>query len=150
MDLQYLYNSLKKETELDHIDWQYLLKFSRKWKFSIVDALLDLNYINEIQLAKILSELHKTPYIASNEISIDYQAINLDNFDDLITVGAIPIKKFKLVICNPYDDHHGYLGNHFCEREMAITERSAIMANLRTKGLEYISNEMKLVDRKLF
>ncbi len=135
MILQNLFEALQKEIKLDKIDWSFATRYAEKWKLSVADALLDLNYIDESTLARALARSHNLPYIPATELKYDFSEVSLENFDDLMSVGAAPLTEYRLAICNPYDDHHGYLDGKFCEREMIVTERSAIIDALRQQGL---------------
>ena len=133
--LQNLFEALHHEIKLDTTDWTVASRYAEKWKLSVADALLDLNYIDESSLARALARSHNLPYIPNSELLYDFSEVSLENFDDLMSVGAAPLTEHRLAICNPYDDHHGYLDNKFCEREMIVTERSAIIDALRKHGL---------------
>ncbi|KAB8039754.1 hypothetical protein GCL60_05685 [Silvanigrella paludirubra] len=137
-----LYEVLNYEIKIDKIDWSIVTKFAENWKLSVADALLDLNYIDESTLARCLARSHNLPYIPSNQLKYDFSEVSLENFDDLMSVGAAPLEEYRLAICNPYDDHRGYLDNKFCEREMIVTERSSIIEALRKHGFnEWIDDD---------
>ena len=133
--LQSLFEALHHEIKLDKTDWIFATRYAEKWKLAVADALLDLNYVDESTLARALARSHNLPYIPGVELQYDFSEVSLENFDDLMSVGAAPLTEHRLAICNPYDDHHGYLDSKFCEREMIVTERSAIIDALRKHGL---------------
>lgn len=145
--LQNLFNALHHDIHIDKTDWTYATRYAEKWKLSVADAILDLNYTDETTLARALARSHNLPYIPGSELMYDFSEVSLENFDDLMSVGAAPLTEHRLAICNPYDDHHGYLDSKFCEREMIVTERSVITDALRKHGLtEWIeenSNEQQ-------
>ncbi|KAB8031744.1 hypothetical protein [Fluviispira multicolorata] len=147
--LPHLFEALSNEIRIDRVDWIIVTKYAESWKLSVADALLDLNYVDESTLARCLARSHNLPYIPSQQLKYDFSEVSLENFDDLMSVGAAPLSEHRLAICNPYDDHRGYLDNKFCEREMIVTERSAIIDALRKHGLnEWIEDEEKLFDIK--
>ncbi|MBX9704015.1 MAG: hypothetical protein K2X39_07655 [Silvanigrellaceae bacterium] len=131
-----LYENLHKAIRIDPIDWMMVSRDAEKWKLSVGDALLELNYLDETTLAISLAQANNMSYIPCQQLKFDFSEVTLENFNDFILVGAAPLKGFRLAICNPYDDHHGYLDNKFCEREMVVTEKSAIMETLRKQGLK--------------
>ncbi len=133
--LQNLFNILKEDIKIDTTDWIFVSNFAEKWKLSIADVLLDLNYVTETTLAKALAQAHNLPYIPSHELSFDFTQMSIESFDDLLSVCAAPLTQFRLAISNPYDDHHGYLDYKFCKREMIVSERSAIIEALRSYGM---------------
>lgn len=143
--LKNLFDALHHEIKLDKIDWIFVTNYAEKWKLAVADALLDLYYVDEATLARALARSHNLPYLPGVELNYDFSEVSLENFDDLMSVGAAPLTEHRLAICNPYDDHHGYLDSKFCEREMIVTERSAIIDALHKHGLtEWISeNEEK-------
>lgn len=137
-----LYEVLNYEIKIDRVDWSIVTKFAENWKLSVADALLDLSYIDESTLARCLARSHNLPYIPSIQLKYDFSEVSLENFDDLMSVGAAPLEEYRLAICNPYDDHRGYLDNKFCEREMIVTERSSIIEALRKHGFnEWIDDD---------
>ncbi|WP_186645668.1 hypothetical protein [Fluviispira vulneris] len=148
--LPHLFEALSNEIRIDRVDWIIVTKYAESWKLSVADALLDLNYVDESSLARCLARSHNLPYIPSHQLKYDFSEVSLENFDDLMSVGAAPLSEYRLAICNPYDDHRGYLDNKFCEREMIVTERSAIIDALRKHGLhEWLEDEDKIQDSKL-
>ncbi len=140
--LPHLFEALSQEIKLDKVDWIIVTKYAETWKLSVADSLLDLNYLDETTLARCLARSHNLPYIPSVSLKYDFSEVSLENFDDLMSVGAAPLDEDRLAICNPYDDHRGYLDSKFCEREMIVTERSAIIEALRKHGLsEWMMDE---------
>ena len=129
------YDKLFQVLHFDVVDWKYIIYFANRWKLSVIDALLDLNYLDETILSKAVARSFKIPYIPKTKLEFDFSIVTIDNFEDLLSVGAVPLKGYRLALFNPYDDLHGYLGNAFCEREMVISERSAILSALRQHGL---------------
>lgn len=134
-NLQNLYNELQNEARIDKIDWLIATKFAQKWKLSVADALVDLNFVEESTLARCLAAANHLVYIPGSELSYDFSEVSLEHFEDLMNVGAAPLEDSKLAICNPYDDHHGYLDSRYCAREMIVTERSAVIDALRRHRL---------------
>ena len=142
--LPHLYDALHQEIKIDKIDWTIVTRFAENWKLSVADALLDLSYIDESTLARCLARSHNLPYLPGSQLKFDFSEVSLENFDDLMSVGAAPLEEHRLAICNPYDDHRGYLGKKFCEREMIVTERSSIIEALRKHGFnEWIDEEVQ-------
>lgn len=133
--LKNLFDALHHEMAIDKTDWSFVTHYAGKWKLSVADALLDLFYVDESTLARALARSHNLAYLPGSELTYDFAGIGLDSFDDLMSVGAAPLTGHRLAICNPYDDHHGYLDGTLCEREMVVTERSAILDALRKYGL---------------
>lgn len=133
--LSELFEALSNMAAIDLVDWQYATQFARRWKMSIADALLDLNYVDETTLAKALAKAHNLSYLPGPQMKSDFTAIDLETFDDLLSVGAVPLKDDKLAICNPYDDLRGILGKWLCQREMIVTERSQVFDVLRKRSL---------------
>lgn len=129
--LQNLYERLSTEAGIDEVDWKIALKFAQKWKLSVADALIEMNFVDESTLAKCLAHVHNFSYERGEELKYDFSNISSENFDDLLSVGAAPLVDSKLAICNPYDDHRGYLSSKLCEREMVVTERSSVLNALR-------------------
>lgn len=149
--LPQLYEVLTHEIKIDRVDWTIVTKFAENWKLSVADALLDLSYIDESALARCLARSHNLPYIPSTQLKFDFSEVSLENFDDLMSVGAAPLEEYRLAICNPYDDHRGYLDNKFCEREMIVTERSSIIDALRKHGFhEWIDDDIEQNNYKSF
>jgi hypothetical protein len=109
----------------------------------VADALLDLNYLDEVHLAKALAKANNLPYKGGHSLKYDFSELTFEMFEDLLSVGAVPLENHKLAICNPYDDHRGYLDKHLCEREMVVTERSAVMNALRQKALNNLIHKTK-------
>jgi len=142
--LRELFDVLHEEVKIDKTDWTVVTRFAEEWKISVADALLELNYVDEVALAKSLSKANHLPYVPGDFLKFDFSSIHIENFDDLVIVGAIPIHDFRLAISNPYDDHRGFLGNEFCLREMVVTERSSIMNALRQQGLRDWLREKKV------
>ena len=141
-NLQQLYKILNATINIDKIDWTIVLKYAEKWKTSVTDSLLDLNFVDETTLAKCLAKSYHLTYIPGHELNFNFTQVSFENFDDLMNVCAAPLDDNKLAICDPFDDHRGYLENRFCEREMIVTERSAIIAALREFGLsEWLDEE---------
>jgi hypothetical protein len=138
-----LFDALSHEIKIDRFDWIVVTQFAEKWKLSVADALLDLNYVDESTLARSLARSHHLPYIPCAQLTYDFSEVSLENFDDLMSVGAAPLAEHRLAICNPYDDHHGYLDKKFCEREMIVTERSAILDALRKHGVAEQKEEIQ-------
>ncbi len=131
-----LFEELILVSDLDSVDWKSALQFSERWKVGLVDALLDLGFVNETVLAKSLASCHGMGYVAGTEIRCDFSEVELDSLDDMLTVGAAPISGNRLAICDPSDDHRGILGNVICSREMVVTERSALFQEIRRHGQE--------------
>lgn len=134
--LQNLYDHLIKEVGLDKVDWDLAVHFARKWKQSVADSLIELHFVDESTMAKCLAQVHKIPYQKGDKLSYDFSAISHENFEDLLSVGAAPLADSKLAICNPYDDHRGYLSSKLSEREMIVTERSAVLGALHQYQLQ--------------
>lgn len=130
-----LFEALSAMTSLDMVDWQYAAQFARRWKMSIADALLELNYVDESVLARALAKAHNLNFLPGTLIKSDFSGIDLETFDDLMSVGAVPLVDDKLAICNPYDDLRGILGKWLCQREMVVTERSHLFDVLRKRSL---------------
>lgn len=130
-----LFTALQSLINLDLIDWHFATRFAEKWKLSVADALLDLNFIDETSLAKSLAQAHNLNYLSGQNIKCDFTDIDFETFDDLMSVGAAPLDEFRLAICNPYDDHRGNLGNRICQREMVVTERTYLYEALRRQSL---------------
>jgi hypothetical protein len=140
--LRELYEILQETVGIDKVDWHIVCRYAARWKLSVADALLDLNYLDESSLAKALAKANNLIYVPSHELIYSFAEVSLENFDDLMSVGAAPLAEKKLAICNPYDDLRGFLGNKFCEREMIVTERSAIINALRKYGLKEWEEEI--------
>ena len=134
--LQNLYEALKAEIKIDNTDWAVITSYASKWKISVAEALLDLNIIEESILARCLAISHSLTYIPATNLKFDFSQVSLENYNDLMNVCAVPIIDSKLAVSNPDDDHRGFLGQKFCEREMVVSERSGIMEALRKYGLE--------------
>lgn len=130
-----LFEALSQATSLDSVDWNYAAQFARRWKLSIADALLDLNYVDETNLARALAKAHNLTYLPGQLLKTDFAGVDLEAFDDLLTVGAVPLIDERLAICNPYDDLRGNLGKWLCQREMVVTERSHLFDVLRRRSL---------------
>ncbi len=130
-----LFESLQQMTQLDVIDWSLACSFAEHWKFSVGDALLDLRFVDETTLAKALAKAHAIGYVSGSELECDFSDIDFDQFQDLMSVGAVPLMNDRLAICNPYDDLRGNLGNRLCQRAWIVTERSALFEALRKHGL---------------
>jgi len=131
-----LFESIGKFVAIDETDWTFATRFAEKWKVSVADALLDLHFLDETVLAQALASAHELPYVPGGELVCDFSEISFEDYDDLLSVGAAPLKENRLAICNPYDDHRGYLGNRLCEREMVVTERTDLYEALRKQGIE--------------
>jgi hypothetical protein len=131
-----LFEALHHTSSVDATDWCIASRFAEKWKVSVADALLDLNFIDETALAKALASSHQLEYISGARLPADFNMVTVEEYDDLLAVGAIPLEDNRLAICNPYDDLRGYLGNHLCEREMVVTERSKVYEALREQGMK--------------
>lgn len=131
-----LFEALCKFAPIDETDWLFATRFAEKWKVSIADALIDLHFFDETALAKALAAAHELLYVPGNELQCDFTDVSIEDYDDLLAVGAAPLTDSRLAICNPYDDHRGYLGNKICEREMVVTERSELYEALRKQGIE--------------
>ena len=138
--LQNLYEALKNEVKIDNTDWLVITTYASKWKTSVAEALLDLNIIEEPVLARCLAVSHGLNYIPSVNLQFDFSQVSLENYNDLMNVCAVPISDFKLAVSNPDDDHRGFLGQKFCEREMVVSERSGIMEALRKYGQESLDD----------
>ena len=134
--LPQLFEILHTETQIDLIDWHMVTCYAEKWKMSVADALLELSYVDETTLAKALASSFHLPYIPGDQLHYDFSQVSLENFNDMMSVIAIPLEDARLAISNPYDDHRGYLEKKFCEREMVVSERSAIIEALRKQGIE--------------
>jgi hypothetical protein len=130
-----LFESLQQMTQLDVIDWSLACSFAEHWKLSVGDALLDLRFVDETTLAKALAKAHAIGYVSGSELECDFSDIDFDQFQDLMSVGAVPLMNDRLAICNPYDDLRGNLGNRLCQRSWIVTERSALFEALRKHGL---------------
>lgn len=128
-----LFEYLSQATGIDEHDWQLACQFATKWKVSIADACADLNFVTEQDLAKAFSVVMELPYVSETELMPDFSGVDQETFEDLINSGAIPLADGRLAICNPYDDHRGFLPRHFCDMDMVITERRAIFRALRTR-----------------
>ena len=87
-----LYEALSYEIKIDKFDWVIATKFAENWKLSVADALLDLNYIDEPTLARCLARSHNLPYVPSSQLKYDFSEVSLENFDDLMSVGAAPLE----------------------------------------------------------
>ena len=133
--LQELFEALSHVTSIDLVDWNVATQFARRWKLSIADALLDLNFVDETALAKALAKAHNLTYLPGQFLKSDFTGIDFETFDDLLTVGAVPLTDERLAICNPYDDLRGNLGKWLCNREMVITERTPLFDVLRRRSL---------------
>lgn len=131
-----LFEALSRFSSLDVTDWCFATRFAEKWKVSVADALLDLNFLEETTLAKALAAAHQIEYVPGVTIQCEFSQISVEDYDDLLAVGAVPLIDNRLAICNPYDDLRGYLGNHLCEREMVVTERSKLYEALRKQGIQ--------------
>jgi hypothetical protein len=142
-----LFEVLSYEVKIDKVDWIIVTKFAENWKLSVADALLDLYYVDESTLARGLARSHNLPYIPASQLRFDFSEVSLENFDDLMSVGAAPLEEYRLAICNPYDDHRGYLDNKFCEREMIVTERSSIIEALRKQGFNEWIDEEEIINK---
>lgn len=137
-----LFECLSTFVSFDATDWQYASRFAEKWKLSVADALIDLHFVDETTLAKALARTHGLNYISGTGLKCDFSEIDFECFNDLLTAGAAPLADQRLAICNPYDDHRGNLGNRLCQREMVVTERSHLYANLRRQSLsEWLRRE---------
>lgn len=129
------FEALAVLTDLDPIDWSLACRFASRWKLSIADALLDLNFVDETSLAKALAHAHSLEYLPWSELHCDFSEIDFEMFQDLLSVGAAMLGDGRLAICNPYDDLRGNLGKRLCQREMVVTERSHLYDALRQQGL---------------
>ncbi len=137
-----LFEALQSFTSIDLIDWHFAVRFAEKWKLSVADAIIDLNFVDETTLARALAKAHHLQYLPGNQLKCDFSEIDFETFDDLVGVGATPLTENRLAICNPYDDHRGNLGNRICQREMVVTERSHLYEALRAQSLtEWHSRE---------
>lgn len=130
-----LFEALQSMVSLDLVDWHFATRFAEKWKISVADALVDLNFIDETTLARALAKAHDLSYLPGLQLRCDFHGIDFETLDDLMSVGAAPLSDNRLAICNPYDDHRGHLGNRLCQREMVITERSSLFEALRRQSL---------------
>ena len=131
-----LFEVLTLQMGIDPVDWGLATRFAERWKISVADALVDLNFVDESRLAKSLAEAHHLDYLPAAKLEVDLSDISYEDYEDLVAVGAAPLNEHKLAICNPYDDHRGYLGNKMCERQMVVTERSGLYAALREAGAD--------------
>lgn len=131
-----LYAAIRSVTSIDEVDWHVATQFAERWKLSIADALLDLHFVDEDILAQALAQANQCSYLAANQLEPDFSEVDLDSFDDLVSVGALPLKGARLAVCNPYDDLRGNLGNRMCEREIVVSERTGIYDILRRQSLE--------------
>jgi hypothetical protein len=129
---------LKSRIAIDEIDWQLAKIHSDKWQLSLADALIDLHFANETAVAHALAELASMSYIEGESIRDEEVDIDSNDLDALLQVGALPLSQGRLAVCNPQDDHRGFLGNSLCEREMLVTERSTIYKFLRSFGLTHL------------
>lgn len=129
--LQSLYEQISAQAGIDRVDWLMATKFAQKWKLSVADALIELHFVDESTMAKCLASVHEIPYVKGEELKYDFSHITNENFEDLINVGAVPLVGSQLAVCNPYDDHRGYLSSQLFEREMIVTERSSVLEALQ-------------------
>jgi len=129
--LMEFFEALTSMTLIDECDWYMVCQFAEKWKLSVADALLDLNFVDETTLAKALAKAKGFSYISGMHLHGDFSEMELEELDDLMTAGALPLINGQHAICNPYDDIHGALGHKFCSREMVISEKSIIFEKLR-------------------
>jgi hypothetical protein len=136
LTLPELFEAIGKFVAIDPTDWHFATRFAEKWKVSVADALLDLHFLDETALAKALAAAHELQYVEGSDLQCDFSEISFEDYDDLLAVGAAPLNENRLAICNPYDDHRGFLGNRLCAREMVVTERSQLYEALRKQGLE--------------
>lgn len=135
--LHQFFEVLSEMIEIDQVDWQIANRFAMRWKMSVADALLDLNYVDETTLAKALATANNLTYIQGSLLTCDFRETDFDTFDDLLNVGAVPLLEDRLAIFNPYDDLRGNLGARLCDREMVVTERSYVFDALRKQGLTH-------------
>lgn len=133
--LSELFEALSEIVSIDKIDWKFATNFANRWKTSIVDVLLDFNIVDETALAKALAKAHSLLYAPGTQLRADFSGIDVETFDDLLSVGAVPLADEKLAICNPYDDLRGNLGKWLCSREMVVTERSLLFETLRKRSM---------------
>jgi len=115
--------------------------YAEKWKISVADSLLDLCFVDETTLAKALAKSQDLEYLPCKELRADFSNIDYEMFEDLVSVGALPIEDERLAICNPYDDLRGSLGKELCNREMVVTEKSYLFRFLREYGLSDWNDE---------
>ena len=130
-----LFDELKKICRMDEFDWRLTCAYALEWKLSIADSLLDLHYSDEFTIANALANAHSMAFVSGVLLECDFTGIDIDAFDDLVAVGAVPLLGNRLAICNPYDDLRGSLGNKLCEREMVVTERTPLFETLRKQSL---------------
>lgn len=130
-----LYATLSQSADLDLVDWKMSTQYAETWKLSVVDALLDLHFVNETILAKCLAHASNLTYHPGSLLIFDFSGVGFEFFDDLMSVGAAPLENQKLAICNPYEDLHGLLDVTLCQRELIVSERSTIIDALRNYAL---------------
>lgn len=130
-----LFEAMQQMSRLDLVDWSLACSFAEHWKLSVADALLDLKFVDETTLAKALAKANDLVYVNGVELDCDFSDVDFDSFQDLMSVGAIPLMNDRLAICNPYDDLRGNLGNRLCQRTWVVTERSILFEVLRKHGL---------------
>lgn len=130
-----LFEAVGQMTSIDSVDWHLATRFAQRWRLSIADALLDLRYVDETILARALAKAHNLAYLPGTHLKCDFAGIDLEAFDDLLSVGAVPLADDRLAICNPYEDLRGNLGKWLCQREMVVTERSYLFEALRKRSL---------------
>ena len=128
-------SNLKEATALDATDCHFAVRFAEEWRLSLAEALLDLHYVDETTLAKVLAKTFEIPYVPGAQLNCDFGDVDYESFDDLLRVGALPLLEHRLAIFNPYEDLRGNLGKGFCERDMVVTERSVIFDLLRKQSL---------------
>lgn len=133
--LSELFEALSEMISIDQTDWKFVTNFATRWKTSIVDVLLDFNIVDETLLAKALARAHGLDYFTGTSLQTDFSGIDVETFDDLLSVGAAPLSGDKLAICNPYDDLRGNLAPWLCNREMVVTERSFLFDALRKRSI---------------
>lgn len=126
---------LKQATRLDDTDLSFAVRFAEKWKLSFADSLLDLHFVDETTLAQALANANHLKYITRTDLKCEFSGVDLETFDDLMSVGAVPLQDETLAICNPYDDIKGNLSRWLSERELVVTERSAVFDALRKFSL---------------
>lgn len=133
--LSELFEALSNMVSIDQTDWKFVSNFATRWKTSIVDVLLDFHIVDESILAKALAQAHGLEYRPGASLQTDFSGVDVETFDDLLSVGAVPLSDESLAICNPYDDLRGNLAHWLCNREMVVTERSFLFEALRKRSI---------------
>ncbi|MFB3903862.1 MAG: type IV-A pilus assembly ATPase PilB [Acidobacteriota bacterium] len=80
------------------------IRYQKEHGGKLANILVDLNFVNDEAIAKILSQLYDVPYVALNEIEVDPEVVRLIPIETAIRYQVLPLHRAGTVLTTAVSD----------------------------------------------